>query len=163
MLTLSFISWLVSLQQVMSKNPKNWWKLTNWRKQLILAEKVFIFSERFEEFQWRFQEICNLSWQRRKLKVTKNSGFHPLFWKYIFGKIKNWPHSSLLEVKKCWTLLIKKNWKHSFQLIHHTFHKYHSSFDLVAGLKLQYHWKSISLLRGFSIKIFGVIFGEVRF
>ena len=38
----------------MSKNPKNWWK------ELILTKKIFISSERLKEFQWNFQEKCDL-------------------------------------------------------------------------------------------------------
>ena len=38
----------------MSKNPKNWWK------ELILTKTIFISSERLKEFQWNFQEKCDL-------------------------------------------------------------------------------------------------------
>ena len=45
------------------------------------------------------------------------------------------------------------NWENSFQLKYHVFHKYHTSFHLVGGLKLQKQWKIINLLRGFSVSI----------
>ena len=44
----------------------------------------------------------------------------------------------------------RTNWKNSFWLKYHAFHKYHTSFNLVGGLKLQYQLKNISLLKGFS-------------
>ena len=44
----------------MSKNQKHyehWWKLAN---IVILAENFLIYFKRFEEFQWNFQETCDL-------------------------------------------------------------------------------------------------------
>ena len=51
-------------------------------KKLILKDKTFISSERFEECQWNFQERPGL-WY---IKCHKKPGFHSLFRKHIFVK-----------------------------------------------------------------------------
>ena len=47
----------------------------------------------------------------------------------------------------------RTNWKNSFYLKYHAFRKYHTTFNLVGESKLQYQWKNISLLRGFSASV----------
>ena len=45
-----------------------------------ILKKIFVSSERLEEFQWHFQEKCNLD----NVKNCKKVGAHPLSRKHIF-------------------------------------------------------------------------------
>ena len=47
----------------------------------------------------------------------------------------------------------RTDWKNSFWLKYYALWNYHMSFNLVGGFRLQYQWKSISLLRGFSVSV----------
>ena len=57
----------------MSINPKM-------TEVVKILKKIFVSSERLEEFQWHFQEKCNLD----NVKNCKKVGAHPLSRKHIF-------------------------------------------------------------------------------
>ena len=58
-----------------------------------------------------------------------------------------------IHFKQCQNFQQSANWKNPFKLKYYTFHKYHTSFNLVGGLKLQQQWKSINLMRGFPVSL----------
>ena len=60
----------------MPKNPKNWWKY------LILTERIFIASERIEEFNEIFRKDVTYG----NIKSHKKSGLHPSLEDIFLGK-----------------------------------------------------------------------------
>ena len=61
--------------------------------------------------------------------------------------------SCRIHVARVWRSCCKLDYINSLQLKYHAFHIYHPSFNLLGGLMLQNQLKSISLLRGFSLRI----------
>ena len=57
-----------------------------------------------------------------------------------------------IHFKKCPNFRSSSKWK-KLILAYHAFQKYHTSFNLLGGLKLQFQWNSISLPRGFSVSV----------
>ena len=52
-----------------SKNQRNIKNSKNQRKKLILTDKFFITSERYDELQWNIEERCD------NINIHKNQGF----------------------------------------------------------------------------------------
>ena len=117
---------LVFCNKEMSKNQKNRWKY------LISTEKFFISSERLEEFQWHFQERCDLD----NIKSHKKQGFtlclEDTFFEKPQGGGLNWPpavlglnkqsmiilQSQIIDQFKTWILVLNSIvWFISFLLI----------------------------------------------
>ena len=91
-----------------------------------------------------------------KVKVRKIWGLIPLFVENTGEKLVGGPlclPPILNRVKKCQIFQTKNKLKELILAKYHAFHKYHTSFDLLGGLKLQYQWKSINLLRGFFVSV----------
>ena len=72
-----------------------------------------------------------------------------LNWFFIIP-MKFFTRNLSLPFKKCQNFQTKNKLK-ELVLAYQAFHKYHTSFNLVSELKLQ--WKSFSLLRGFSVSV----------